>query len=572
MVKTADFVEHIQDLIADSRKVGKAIKAIIEYLKGNKGYSDLKTEAIMLSHDYQKNDKAFVNGTDDDKIHRTRIIQGLLKLLEEIESEGDTNIPFEKCQKLHELIGFPSSQVLETFASPSIGQVIPFTPIPTESEKSELEKLFLVKSQDLQKINFNSSKKEILTALEERKRFNEENEISFNEKIDLPNFKKGFIHFLFEDIYAAETLKDVHINDIHKVRGNNEKFEWHHQVVVISALTLSLIHSPKFDVKKVNILIDFLAVEEENVWKRALVGLVLALNYNTNRWFYEKELKNKLTALQNEQKIQKACRVIDFILTYQLHHSVNVPKGIFTQPFFTETPMHCFLPFYPENEILKENIQAADADFEGENFSNYVNYLPLADSYKYLLCLGIKDKTTQKGKMREDEANAFWQSMYLANEFSPYLNIVADYYNFYANYPENPHKDVFEKKLCINQTSLKEIILSKVTRCIVEAEQAMNKEKNIKGAILSLEQALKIERENIAALRMIVKCYETERKWKEAINYRLRIENIRSDDYENISRIGQCYANLEDYKTAFVYFERAKSMEPDDVDNLIRII
>lgn len=572
MVKTSDFVEHIQNLIADASKVKKTIKAMIEYLRGNEDYSEIHKDAILLSHDYQANEKAFISGIENDKVHKSRIIMGILELLHKIECNCEEEIPTTKLSKLHELIGFPSIEVLSQVFPQESPKTIPLIPTQIEPEKSDLEKLLVMKNDSLQKISLNSSKKEIQEALAERRRFSEEHDNIFKEKIHLKNVQKTYIQGIFEDIYTSQTLTEPVVNDILQIREDDDKFQWYDRAVIVSALTISLIGFNTFDEKKANLLIDFLNDAEDKVWQRALVGLVLALNFNPNRWMHKKQLKNKLQVLQKHPDIQRACRMIDFVLLYQLHTAISAPSWMYEKPFFAENPMNCFLPFYENNEILTANIQLADADFDGQFFTKYVNSLPLLDAYKYLLCLGIKDKTTIVGKRKESENEIFRKSMYTADSFAPFLNIISDYYHFYAYYPASTHKNMFEQKLCISQTTLKELILSKVSRYIIEADIAMNKEKNIKGAILSLESALRIESGNLTALYTIAKCCRMVERWEEALTYHLKIEMLRNDDYENLSFIGCCYADSKKYKEAFTYFEKAKNMKPDYVENWVAIV
>jgi len=87
---------------------------------------------------------------------------------------------------------------------------------------------------------------------------------------------------------------------------------WHDKSILVSSLTLSLIRH--FDLQKVNLLFDFLEIKEDQVWQRALTGLLLGLFFHDKRLKYYPEIESRLKLIREEKDFSKNIEAI--ILQY----------------------------------------------------------------------------------------------------------------------------------------------------------------------------------------------------------------------------------------------------------------
>lgn len=124
--------------------------------------------------------------------------------------------------------------------------------------------------------------------------------------------KNNLASVIFDRIfYASELIQDPDIDTIQKFR-NNKVYEDIDRCLIVSGLTIGLLKN--FDPQKIHLLIDFLTDFEEEVWQRALVGLVFALTSYTNRLSLYPEIENRLNELKEISSVQKSLFLIDTIL------------------------------------------------------------------------------------------------------------------------------------------------------------------------------------------------------------------------------------------------------------------
>ena len=86
--------------------------------------------------------------------------------------------------------------------------------------------------------------------------------------------EKHLSELLFYKIIGGDAILKQDQKDLSFLVGDEET-PWHQKCLVVSALTISLIG--QFDKVRLRFLLKFLLEEEEQVWQRALVGIVLGL-------------------------------------------------------------------------------------------------------------------------------------------------------------------------------------------------------------------------------------------------------------------------------------------------------
>lgn len=136
---------------------------------------------------------------------------------------------------------------------------------------------------------------------------------NFDNQLDT-TYKNNLASVVFDRIiFASEHIQKLDIDTIQKFR-NNKLYEDRDRSLIVSGLTVSLLNH--FDSKKIHLLIDFLTDFEEEVWQKALVGLLFALTRYNNRLSLFPEIGKRLDELKEITNIQKALCVIDRVLRH----------------------------------------------------------------------------------------------------------------------------------------------------------------------------------------------------------------------------------------------------------------
>jgi len=110
------------------------------------------------------------------------------------------------------------------------------------------------------------------------------------------------IFLVFKRVWLSSKLDETSITFLEKVL-KSKKLNWHVKALFVSALTISNLRC--FDVKKIELLFSFYEYSPENVWQRALVGIVLSVYLYSKRIMIYPEIMQKLITLKKEKDFDK---------------------------------------------------------------------------------------------------------------------------------------------------------------------------------------------------------------------------------------------------------------------------
>jgi len=115
----------------------------------------------------------------------------------------------------------------------------------------------------------------------------------------------------FKVFWLNNHLTESHINLLQKSRGNSD-FPWYYKSLLVSALTMSLLRH--FDIEKVKILFNVYEDQENRVWQRALVGILLVFYIHDNRLSFYPEIEQRIKLLKGNRHWNKTIEstVINF--------------------------------------------------------------------------------------------------------------------------------------------------------------------------------------------------------------------------------------------------------------------
>lgn len=427
---------------------------------------------------------------------------------------------------------------------------------PQKKEKmtpEAIEKSMALLKQEVKELNYNSTKEDIAKIHNLKVKFYDEYLKEIDNQIDFIVSKKELMYSpaIFDTIYTSEKIDQITAGAIQKIREDNETYKWYDRSLLVSALSLSLINF-KFDSKKANLLLDFVTDFEPKVWERALTGLIIAIIYQKNRaWLRDNNFVHKLETLQNNEQVQEGLKTIDFILKNELYKYNLYNTDLFKQDLF-KSPMSSFVPFYNNNSVLKEAIDSADNDFEVDDFKIFLDEIPILDSHKYFLCISLISSGLKKEKIEKDKVKIINNSLTISNNFSPFQNLISEYYFFFNYFPEKLKDDVFKNQLLLTKTDLKKHVLNKVNNLLLEAN-TLKQNESFKEAISIYNDLLRIEpTHKDAQWQLGISLFEIKENEK-ALDSFLKLETQGINDNELLYRIALCYYGLKDYVSSNSY-------------------
>ncbi len=115
------------------------------------------------------------------------------------------------------------------------------------------------------------------------------------------------LYELFNFIWFSDKFTDVEIEFIEDI-CKSEKLPWHDKCLAVSALTLSIIRF--FDINKLLCLFKFIEIKEQNVWERALTGVIFSLLKYNDRFYLYPVLHEKTVELRSFPEIEKHIEAI----------------------------------------------------------------------------------------------------------------------------------------------------------------------------------------------------------------------------------------------------------------------
>lgn len=136
-----------------------------------------------------------------------------------------------------------------------------------------------------------------------------ESQINFSQNVDEGQHisRQDSIKELFNYLWLTDYYQETE-NKILKTINTSEKIPWHDKGLLVSALTLSLLRV--FDKNKFFALFDFYITKEQQVWERALIGIVLTLYKYDDRIDFYPDLTKKLRELSKSSELGKELETI----------------------------------------------------------------------------------------------------------------------------------------------------------------------------------------------------------------------------------------------------------------------
>ncbi|HKK62273.1 MAG TPA: TIR domain-containing protein, partial [Bacteroidales bacterium] len=168
------------------------------------------------------------------------------------------------------------------------------------------------------------------------------------------DLKEDFVNLLFNKITAYEEITDIDKEYLNFIRENDD-FYWYEKKMLVSALTIGCLN--KFDVKKINLLIDFSLSSEDKVWQAAFVGLILSLQLHKNKISSFPYLQRSLKRISESKELQDSLHQIALILRRKDYSAKAILED---ESYFNEFISKMVLDFLPDGYLINEELTQTD--------------------------------------------------------------------------------------------------------------------------------------------------------------------------------------------------------------------
>jgi tetratricopeptide (TPR) repeat protein len=242
-----------------------------------------------------------------------------------------------------------------------------------------------------------------------------------NKVISRQNALKELFNFLWLTDSYHETENKI-INSI----CFSDKIPWHDKSLVVSSLTLSLLRI--FDVHKFTALLNFYHAAENQVWQRALIGIVLALNKYDERIKLYPELGKQILKLSKVDDIDKQFETV-LIQIFKSKETEKITKKW-------------------EEEILPEMMKMQPKIEENLDLENIVTDKFIEDKNPdwekvFEDSPDLLDKLQDFSQMQIEGSDVFMSAFSKLKNF-PFFNEISNWFTPF--YKENEHIDIIVEK------------------------------------------------------------------------------------------------------------------------------
>lgn len=359
------------------------------------------------------------------------------------------------------------------------------------------------------------------------------------DEIDL-KFKKEYPSIIFNRLYFSDILFEIEIIQL-KSLPSDKSYTWYEKSIVVTALTLSLLR--KFDPTKIEILLSFLNEFEHMVWQRALVGIVLGLYNRENLILLYPNLVKRLSELKEIKRIRNGIKAITISLyskTYKHFYDDlrefydNVEYGDF------KSPQHWFVPFYPRNPTLQEELLSLPNVNDIHLLPNLLtNDRHLSNSEKYAFIKALKKWPEE----RVSQFIALLQDSSLCRRDHEYDLYIRDIFNFATNYKDENIELEMEEPRVLYTSNIYDLILKEKYIPYVKAE-VCNEVGEYNDAISWYKKYIIQDPKNSFVYCQMGTIYEQLESFDEAIEMHEKAFQLDISHTHSFFSLSRCYYKL----------------------------
>jgi len=223
---------------------------------------------------------------------------------------------------------------------------------------------------------------------------------------------------IFKLIWLTDKIKEQHLILSRKI-NRSENIEWHEKCLIVSAITLSLINY--FDPQKFILLIEFAESRQNQVYQRALTGIILGLLVYDQRITFYPDLVEKMNQLCRDEIFRNDVELI----LLQLLMARETEK--ITREFEEEVlpDMKKMMPKIEDKLQLGDLGEEDDPEGENPKWKGLVDEVP-----------GLFEKIEKFSRMQMEGADVFMSTFQLLKRFDFFNSMCNWFIPFHRNHPD----------------------------------------------------------------------------------------------------------------------------------------
>jgi len=246
----------------------------------------------------------------------------------------------------------------------------------------------------------------------------EETEISGTEPVNETRRRSILADHIFRILWLTLKYNDDYVRLVNRINRSSQ-IPWHEKCMIVSAITLGLLDY--FDPRKFLLLIGFVESREEQVYQRALIGLILVMLRYDDRLHLYPEIPSGLKAMTADENLLPEVELI----LLQLLQARETEK--ITREFETEVlpEMQKMMPKIEDK--LQLNDLTEDESLEGKNpgWKDMIEEVP-----------GLFEKIEKFSRLQMEGGDVFMSTFAQLKRFDFFTQISNWFIPFYIENPE----------------------------------------------------------------------------------------------------------------------------------------
>lgn len=251
------------------------------------------------------------------------------------------------------------------------------------------------------------------------------NEFKDDPWLEIDNIEKA--DTVFRLIWLIEKVKDCHLVFIRKV-NQAENIKWYDKSLFISALTLSLLKY--FDPMKIILLIEFVESHEDQVYQRAITGIILSLMVYDRRLLFYPDLIDKLKGLEEVENIKTDVELI-LMQLLQARETEKITRE------FEEEVLPDIEKMMP---LIDDKLQLGEIEDDDDPEGINPKWKGLVDEFP-----GLLEKIEKFSKMQMEGVDVFMSTFQLLKRFDFFYRMSNWFVPFYRDHPDI-NKSIISRK------------------------------------------------------------------------------------------------------------------------------
>jgi tetratricopeptide (TPR) repeat protein len=199
----------------------------------------------------------------------------------------------------------------------------------------------------------------------------------------------------------------------------SEQVQWHEKCLIVSALTLSLLNH--FDQHKLFLLIEFVEPRQDQVYQRALTGLVLGLLVYEKRLGYYPDLVEKLKKFSTDETFLPEIELV--LMQLLMARETDKITREFEEEVLPE--MKKMMPKIEDKLQLTDLTDEEELEGKNPGWKDMINEVP-----------GLFEKIEKFSKMQMEGGDVFMSTFQLLKRFDFFNSMSNWFVPFHRDHPE----------------------------------------------------------------------------------------------------------------------------------------